>query len=75
LKATLLTFGWFAIIMALLEGLTWLSGTLPAHGDYSDRIWMTLWLAASVPWMPWSLAHVADARIRYHREWASLQVD
>lgn len=74
-KATLLTFGWFAIAMALFEGFTYLSGTRTAHGDYMDRIWLTLWLATSVPWMPWCLAHVADARIRYQREWASLQID
>lgn len=75
LKATLLTAGWFAIAMVLFEGLTWLSGTRPAHVDFTERIWLTLWLAASVPWMPWYLAHVADARIRYQREWASLQID
>lgn len=74
-KAALLTFGWFAFAMTLFEGATWLGGTAPAHGDYVTRIWLTLWLAASVPWMPWCLAHVADARIRYHREWASLLID
>lgn len=74
-KAAILTFGWFTIILVLFEGLTRASGTLPAHGDYMGRIWLTLWLAASVPWMPWCLAHVADTRIRYQREWASLQID
>lgn len=74
-KAALLTFGWFAITIALYEGSTWLSGGRPAHEDQMNRIWMTLWLAASVPWMPWCLAHVADARIRYQREWARLQID
>jgi hypothetical protein len=74
-KVAVLTFGWFAITLALFEGVWWLSGTGPADGDYMSRIWMTLWLAASVPWMPWCLAHVADARIRYQREWASLQID
>ena len=74
-RAVLLTFGWFTIAMALFEGLGWLSGTWPAPGDSMDRIWLTLWLAASVPWMPWCLAHVADARIRHQREWASLPID
>jgi hypothetical protein len=74
-KATVLTFGWFAITMALFEGTWWLSGSGPADGDTMDRIWLTLWLAASVPWMPWSLAHVADTRIRSQREWAGLQID
>ena len=37
------------------------------------RYW--IWLAASIPWMPWCLAHVADARIRRQREWANLQID
>jgi hypothetical protein len=74
-KAALLTFGWFAVIMVWFEGVTWLNGVGPADGDYMTRIWLTLWLAASVPWMPWCLAYVADARIRYHREWASLRID
>jgi hypothetical protein len=74
-KAAVLIFGWFAITVGLFEGMWWLSGTGPADGDYRTRIWMALWLAASVPWLPWCLAHVADARIRYQREWASLQID
>jgi hypothetical protein len=74
-KATVLIFGWFAITLALFEGVSWLSGTDAVYGDDMSRIWLTLWLAASVPWMPWCLAHVADARIRYHREWASLGID
>ena len=75
IRAALLTFAWFAITMALFEGVTWLSGTGPDDGDYTNRIWITLWLAASIPWMPWCLAHVVDARIRHQREWASLQID
>jgi len=71
-KATLLIFAWFAISVALFEGTWFLSGTGPVDGD---RVWMMLWLAASIPWMPWCLAHVADARIRYHRQWANLQID
>jgi hypothetical protein len=75
LRAALLTFGWFTIIMISIEGLTWLNGIRSVYGDNIDRIWITLWLAASIPWMPWCLAHVADARIRYQREWASLRID
>src|SRR5262249_62168527 len=74
-KVALLTLSWFAFTIALFEGATWLSGIDAVYGDYMTRIWMTLWLAASVPWMPWCLAHVAEARIRYHREWASLLID
>jgi hypothetical protein len=72
-RATLLTFAWFAITMALLEGVTRLNGTGADDGDFTNRIW--IWLAASIPWMPWCLAHVADARIRRQREWANLQID
>jgi hypothetical protein len=71
-KAAVLIFAWFAISIFLFEGMWWLSGTGLADGD---RVWLTLWLAASIPWMPWCLAHVADKRIRYHGEWASLRID
>lgn len=74
-KAALLTLGWFTVAMVLFEGSIWLSGARPVEVDTMDRIWLTLWLAASVPWMPWCLAHGVDARIRCHREWASLQID
>jgi hypothetical protein len=74
-QATLLMVGWFAFNVALFQTLTWLSGTQPAAGDSTTRICLTLWLAVLVPWMPCILARVANARIRYHREWASLQID
>lgn len=74
-KVAWITLAWFTYSLALFEGVLWLSGADASNGDFTNRIWLTLWLAASIPWMPWCLAHVADARHRYYQEWASLQIE
>jgi hypothetical protein len=62
--------------MACFWGLIRLNGMSPAgEADFWERIWLTLWMAASIPWMPWPLAQLANARICQHREWAGLRID
>ena len=76
LGAVFLTVGWFAFSLVLFEaGVTWSTGMNAVHRDFWDRIWFTLWLAASVPWLPWILASVGEARARSEREWTALQID
>jgi len=74
-RALLLTIAWFATIMLLFEGLTFLSGVGRDHADPWQRVWLTLWLAVSLPAIPWAFAKVGDARARAERVWQQLPLD
>src|SRR5438128_562072 len=73
LKVALFAAGSWLFTMLWCAVLTW--RTWPAEWDYLTAILFAVWLAPMALLFPYALAKSSAIRIRYHEEWARLQLD
>lgn len=71
-KVGLVAAGSWLFMLLLIAALTW--PTWPAEWDYLSAVLIAVWLTPMALLFPYALARSSADRLRYHEEWACLDI-